>query len=60
MKPVFDPEMLKKAIATPEQIEKARKNGAYFWHEDPSEGIGIRGYIFNGVVYVTAIENLSK
>lgn len=60
MRPVFDPEMIKKAIATPEQIEKSKKIGAYFWHQDPSENIGIRGYEFNGVVYITAIENLSR
>jgi len=60
MKPVFDEDILKKAIAAPEQIKKAKERGVRFWHEDGAEGIGIGGYKYNGVVYITKIENLSK
>ena len=60
MKPVFDEAMLKKAIATPKQLKKAKENGARFWNEYGAEGIGIGGYKYNGVVYITKVENLSK
>ena len=50
--------LIEKAIATPEQIEEAKRDGEPFRFEDRVEKIALVGYKLNGVVYITDIVNI--
>ena len=54
---LFSQELLAKATATPEQIEKAKKDGVRFRFEDKTGRIVISGFNLNGIVYITDIKN---
>lgn len=55
MRQLFDRDIIEKAIAPPEEIEKAKQQGRFFQYSDPSEEVLITGYWWNGVSYITDI-----
>jgi hypothetical protein len=53
---VFDEELIKKAMATEEQIALAKKDGELFAADDEEEGITLIGYRYKGAVYITDVK----
>jgi len=51
---LFDRSVIEKAIASPDQIERAKRDGVPFRLDQPG-GPSVSGYYLNGVNYVTEI-----
>lgn len=54
---VFDEDLLKRAIASKEQIKEAQENGVLFVADDEEEGICLTGYRYAGAVYITDVKH---
>jgi len=58
MNQFFKPDVLAKAVASPEQLKLAKQHGKKFEHID--NGNTVTGYVFQDSVYVTGIEIINQ